>query len=153
MFRRKNATVDMSSKRSKKMRSKKSDINKLYIKSHLVERFGKEEVVEEHRFAYEFVGKGKGLRARLEEAGLQDWRFDYAIPDYKFAVEYEGIFSTKSRHTTVSGYTGDTNKYNAAAILGWVVLRYTATNLQRIERDIDLLIKTRLDGVKQDHTN
>ena len=30
-----------------------------------------------------------------------------------------------SRHTTVGGYAKDCEKYNAAALLGWRVLRYT----------------------------
>jgi hypothetical protein len=56
------------------------------------------------------------------------WRFDYAIPSLKIAVEYEGIFSDKSRHTTFSGYNADTDKYNTAAAMGWRVIRLTAKN-------------------------
>lgn len=54
------------------------------------------------------------------------WRFDFAIVDKKVAVEYEGVMSAKARHTSVTGYTKDAEKYNAAALLGWKVLRYTA---------------------------
>ena len=53
------------------------------------------------------------------------WRFDYALPDKKLAVEYEGVNADKSRHTSLKGYTGDCKKYNTAALLGWTVLRYT----------------------------
>ena len=60
------------------------------------------------------------------------WRFDFAIPGLKLAFEYEGIFSAKSRHTTISGYTGDIEKYNAASSLGWRVLRFTAKNYKTI---------------------
>jgi hypothetical protein len=56
------------------------------------------------------------------------YRFDYAWPEIKMAVEVEGIFYNpkqgKSRHQTAVGYIRDTKKYNAAAELGWVVLRY-----------------------------
>src|SRR2546421_13071443 len=38
------------------------------------------------------------------------FRFDHAIPSLKIAIEYNGIMSAKSRHTTVTGYTGDMNK-------------------------------------------
>lgn len=70
------------------------------------------------------------------------WRFDWCFEDLKIAIEYEGIFSAKSRHTTHTGFTGDINKYNAAQQSGWTVLRYTALNyldlindLVRIEND------------------
>lgn len=71
------------------------------------------------------------------------WRFDWAVfrgvtveqvqskqwqPQHQVcAIEYEGIFSEKSGHTTVSGYTKDTQKYTEAAKLGWIVVRITAT--------------------------
>ena len=54
------------------------------------------------------------------------WRFDFAIPEKKVALGYEGVMSAKARHTSVTGYTKDAEKYNAAALLGWKVLRYTA---------------------------
>jgi hypothetical protein len=60
------------------------------------------------------------------------WRFDYAIPSLKIAVEYEGIFSEKSRHTTVNGYNADADKYNTAATMGWRVIRLTAKNYESV---------------------
>ena len=57
------------------------------------------------------------------------WRFDFAWPDSKYmlAVECEGLQppNLKSRHTTNAGFSEDCVKYNAAALLGWRVLRYT----------------------------
>jgi len=68
------------------------------------------------------------------------FRFDYAIPFYKIAIEYEGLMSTKSRHTTITGYSKDCEKYNLATIEGWKVLRYTALNYGNLEQDLkDLL--------------
>lgn len=64
------------------------------------------------------------------------WRFDWAIPALKIAIEYEGIFSEKSRHTTHSGFTGDTDKYNDAQGLGWTVYRYTAMNYESLTSDL-----------------
>ena len=49
------------------------------------------------------------------------WRFDFAWPDIKLAVEVEG----RGRHQSFGGFEADCEKYNAAAILGWRVLRYT----------------------------
>jgi len=68
---------------------------------------------------------------------IRKWRFDYAFPELKIAIEYEGIFcGGKSRHTTVTGYTEDADKYNQAQALGWKVFRYTAKNYQNLSRDL-----------------
>lgn len=78
------------------------------------------------------------------------FRFDFCIPDYKIAIEYEGIYFTSkdkeqgrtySRHTTMSGYSMDTEKYNLATVEGWRVLRYTAKNTHKCHDDIVALIK------------
>ena len=71
----------------------------------------------------------------------RQWRFDIAIPSLKIAIEYEGIMSRKSRHTTVTGYTKDCEKYNAATIAGWRVLRYNAINYKSLGDDLMMLIK------------
>ena len=55
-------------------------------------------------------------------------------------VEYEGVFSGKSRHTGVLGYSNDCEKYNLAAICGYHVLRYTAKNFGNVLDDLDLLL-------------
>ena len=71
---------------------------------------------------------------------LRKFRFDYAIPSLKIAIEYEGIFSKKSRHTTVSGFSEDCIKYNLAVGLGWRVLRYTAKNYLNLEKDLNKML-------------
>jgi very-short-patch-repair endonuclease len=60
------------------------------------------------------------------------WRFDFAVPDKMIAIEYEGLNSEKSGHTTLSGYTKDTDKYNAAQSLGWRVIRFTVKNYRTV---------------------
>lgn len=67
------------------------------------------------------------------------FRFDWAILSLKIAVEYEGIFAGKSRHTTLSGYSKDTEKYNLAAIEGWRVLRYTNMTYEQLAIDLSKL--------------
>ena len=69
------------------------------------------------------------------------WRFDIAIPSMQVAIEYEGIMSRKSRHTTITGYSKDCDKYNAATIAGWRVLRYNALNYKSVGEDMMSLIK------------
>lgn len=69
------------------------------------------------------------------------FRFDFAILNKMVSIEYEGVFSRKSRHTSVSGYSTDCLKYNLAAILGWRVLRYTANTLKNLNGDLDAVLK------------
>lgn len=72
---------------------------------------------------------------------VRRFRFDWAIIDLKIGIEYEGIISEKSRHTTIEGFTTDCIKYNLAIQNGWRVLRYTAGNYKDLEIDLLKLIK------------
>ena len=54
----------------------------------------------------------------------RQWRFDFAWPEQKLAVEVEGGIFTKGRHSRGSGMLADMEKYNRAALLGWRVLRF-----------------------------
>lgn len=85
-------------------------------KSHLEDRFKElwngEGFVEEHLFA-------------LEELGRR-WRFDFAWPAKKVAVEIEGGVFSGGRHTRGYGYQSDCEKYNAATMLGWKLIRLTS---------------------------
>ena len=74
------------------------------------------------------------------------YRFDYAIEHLKIGIEYEGIMSDQSRHTNIVGYTGDADKYNLAANMGWVVLRFTAINVGSAYQTIMAAIKSRRDA-------
>jgi len=58
------------------------------------------------------------------------WRFDFAFIDQKVAIEVEGGTWSGGRHTRGSGFEKDCEKYNQAAIDGWLVLRYTSTMIK-----------------------
>ena len=53
------------------------------------------------------------------------WRFDFAIPEYKIAIEIDGGVWNYGRHNRAQGYLADMKKFNAAASLGWIVLKFT----------------------------
>ncbi|MBL0320298.1 MAG: hypothetical protein IPP74_13560 [Alphaproteobacteria bacterium] len=53
------------------------------------------------------------------------WRFDYAYPQYKIAIEKEGGTWAYGRHNRPQGFKNDCEKYSHAAILGWKIIRGT----------------------------
>jgi hypothetical protein len=76
---------------------------------------------------------------------VRQWRFDLAWINYKVAVEYEGgTFShginpttglpRMSRHTTGKGHAEDCDKYNEAAVDGWLVLKLSAKHIAKKRR-------------------
>jgi len=75
---------------------------------------------------------------------LRRWRFDIALPSYKIAVEIEGGIHVGGRHVRGKGYAEDCEKYRAAVLLGWRVLRYTAQDAKRyplkIVADVKMLV-------------
>lgn len=64
--------------------------------------------------------------AFAKEALHRRWRFDFSWPDRKLAVEVEGGMWIRGRHQRARGFAEDASKYNAAAALGWRVLRFTS---------------------------
>ena len=53
------------------------------------------------------------------------WRFDYAFPSRKIAIEIDGAIWTLGRHNRPRGYLADMEKLNTAASMGWLVLRFS----------------------------
>ena len=76
---------------------------------------------------------------------VRKWRFDYAIPEHKIALEVEGGVWTGGRHTSSVGFMKDMEKYNTATLMGWRVFRTTPDELYRL-KTINLL-KTAISGV------
>jgi hypothetical protein len=82
----------------------------------------------------DYVGffKANGIREPVAEYRFhktRKWRFDYAWPDFKVALEVEGGVWTGGRHTRGAGFLKDIEKYNAAGVAGWTVLRCTPDGL------------------------
>lgn len=58
------------------------------------------------------------------------WRFDFAWPLHKIALECEGGTWVHGRHSRPSGFLSDCEKYNEATLLGWRVLRVTGDHIK-----------------------
>ena len=54
---------------------------------------------------------------------LRRWRFDWAWPTHRIALEVEGAVWVQGRHTRGSGFVKDMEKYNTAAAMGWRIIR------------------------------
>jgi very-short-patch-repair endonuclease len=99
------------------------------------------------------------LLTRLERAALPQperecrfhpvrrWRFDYAWPQQRVALEVEGAIWVQGRHTRGSGFLKDMEKYNTAASHGWLVLRTTPDALGSSETFafVEEALRCRLD--------
>lgn len=70
------------------------------------------------------------------------WRFDFAWPSIRLAVEVEGGTHSGGRHTRGAGYVADCDKYNAATISGWRVLRFPGGHLRRCGAALSPAIET-----------
>lgn len=62
---------------------------------------------------------------------VRRWRFDFAWPEKKIALEIEGGAFIGGRHTRGAGYENDIEKYNEATLAGWTVLRATRGMVRR----------------------
>ena len=89
--------------------------------------------------------KAKGIKRR-------SWRFDFAWPIYKIAVEIEGGTWSGGRHTRGQGFEADAEKYNTAESMGWHVFRLTAAQVydgRGVEWVMKLLaVKSELNSLK-----
>lgn len=75
------------------------------------------------------------------------FRFDYAILEYKIAVEVEGGIWLKGggAHSRPANILRDMEKYTLASVDGWVVIRRTPQQL--ITNETLLLIKKAIQNI------
>lgn len=86
-----------------------------YVFRRNLERFAISEPVTEYRFH-----------------PTRRWRFDYAWPDARLALEVDGGVWVGGKHGRGSGIVKDHEKRNAAAVLGWRVLLVTPRDLPKL---------------------
>lgn len=99
----------------------KSDLFCALVRSDL-----KLEIVTEHRFH-----------------PTRRWRFDYAILEYKIAIEKDGGVWMKGggAHSRPQNILRDMEKLTQASVLGWTIIRRTPQQLNTIET-LDLIKQT-----------
>ena len=112
---------------------KKKKIEKVSIEKNTIELFLKQ---------FQQQGLIKSYETEYKFDEVRKFRFDWCIPELRLAIEYEGIVSEKSGHTTITGYSNNCVKYNLAVTQGWNILRYTALNYLELYSDLEKIFKT-----------
>ncbi len=67
----------------------------------------------------------EGMKREYIFHPTRKWRFDYAWPDKKIAIEFEGGTFIGGGHTRGAMYAKNCEKYNQATLLSWKVYRFT----------------------------
>jgi very-short-patch-repair endonuclease len=67
------------------------------------------------------------------------WAFDFAWPKHRLAVEIDG--GQWAPHGGRHARDGDREKLNAAAMLGWRVMRYSGTMLHDPTSVVDEIVR------------
>lgn len=89
------------------------------VKGAKVESVGEAALIQQLRaLKIEFVQEFKFHTSRK-------WRADFHISNTKLLIEVEGGIWSNGRHTRGKGYLGDMEKYNAATMMGFQVLRFS----------------------------
>ena len=80
----------------------------------------------EEQLAYFLTSAGiKGFEREYRFAPPRRWRFDFAWPEIRLALEIEGGTWVRGRHNRPGGYAKDLEKYNTATLMEWRLLRFT----------------------------
>lgn len=74
---------------------------------------------------------------------LRMFRFDYAIPELRIAIEIDGglWIAGGGRHNRASGFINDMEKLNLATSKGWRILRFTHTT-KLLQQSMDIIKNT-----------
>lgn len=71
-----------------------------------------------------------GLEREHVFAPPRRWRFDFAWPDRMIALEVEGGTWIGGGHNRGADYERNCEKYNEAALRGWILVRVTSTMIK-----------------------
>jgi hypothetical protein len=88
---------------------------------------------EELKQSLRFQVMAYGLPAAVEEYRFDPvrmWRFDFAYPSQRIGIEIEGGVWIQGAHVRGAHFESDCEKYNAAAVALWHVLRFTPAMIE-----------------------
>ena len=99
--------------------------------------------VHEKAMAQKLKDAGYKFQREFRFCPTRRYRFDFILEPVKtkIAIEISGGGWIKGRHTYGQGYINDTQKYNLAQIMGYMVLTYTPETLPNVIDDLKLLVK------------
>ncbi|AOA58259.1 DUF559 domain-containing protein [Acinetobacter larvae] len=95
-----------------------------------VRRGAKVESEGEATLAQHLKAHGIAFDQEFKFCETRKWRADFHIVGHKLLVEVEGGIWSGGRHTRGKGYQADIEKYNAATILGYTVLRFSTADVK-----------------------
>ena len=82
----------------------------------------------------ELVIQLKALKIEFEQEfkfhPKRKWRADFHLVEKMILVEVEGGIWSGGRHTRGKGYLGDMEKYNAATVMGYRVIRFSTEQVK-----------------------
>ena len=103
---------------------------KTAVKSNRKSRDSKVESICESLLATQL----KALRIAFEQEfkfhPKRKWRADFHLVEKMILVEVEGGIWSGGRHTRGKGYLGDMEKYNAATVMGYRVIRFSTEQVK-----------------------
>lgn len=109
----------------------------------------------EHPFRDYLIFAGFKFEMQYMPVPGRKFRSDFYIPKYNLIIEIEGgIWMSKGRHTTGTGFSADIRKYNAIVLQGYKVIRFSGDDFMRIGKDlytVSSYIKSTLDAVVNQH--
>ncbi len=82
------------------------------------------------RWHLKAAGLDDGLEEQVRFDPVRRWRFDFAWPAERLAVEVDGGLWIRGRHSRPIGQRADMEKRNEAVLAGWRVLRVTREHLR-----------------------
>lgn len=96
----------------------------------------------------EIVARHTKRKKLTSRSRAPEWKFDFAWPDHKIAVEIEGVsvvragkmFLIGGRHGTIDGFKEDCEKYAWATVNGWRLLRFEQSQV-KAGLAIDMLVR------------
>ena len=88
----------------------------------------------QNEFEAKLARELKTLKIKFEQEFYfhpdRKWRADFHLIDKKILVEVEGGIWSGGRHTRGKGYLRDLEKYNAATMMGFQVIRFSTDQVK-----------------------